>query len=285
MGFTKKIWFTFRIQQKRNKELLKNKNEYTKFKEKLKSKISKDFDIPSDKIVITLPKKGGFHIQLIFQSDEFNNLNKKDFIEKFKNDPNFPELQNLKDIQEDAIMGSIKLTPSQLDPKGNRKKGWARNEKRGGKKYYPPLGWNGIGLKVEDRYDNADNTWLGMNNSTGEWCIPYHGFGNSQNSYKVKYMIGEIIKNEFKSGPRKKHKDCPDYFHPGKKVDKRFYCIHKIKVAEKYDKAVLIVRVKTNALIFCDECHDSRIENYWIVNGTNDEIRPYRILYKKCKKN
>jgi len=57
----------------------------------------------------------------------------------------------------------------------------------------------GIGLKVEDRYDNADNTWLGMNNSTGEWCVAYHGVGKSQKSDKVKYMIGEIIKNEFKA--------------------------------------------------------------------------------------
>ena len=23
-------------------------------------------------------------------------------------------------------------------------------------------------------------------------------------------------------------------------------------------------------------------EDYWVVNGTTDEIRPYRILYKEC---
>jgi hypothetical protein len=46
-----------------------------------------------------------------------------------------------------------------------------------------------------------------------------------------------------------------------------------------------MVRVKPNALRHCDVCRDSWIENYWVVNATNDEIRPYRILYKKCKKN
>ena len=291
----KKYDLHFEIRKKKKNELLQNKNEYTKFKENLKSKISKDFGIPSDKIVITLPKKGGFHIQLIFQSDEFNNLNKKDFIEKFKNDPDFPELQNLKDIQEDAIMGAIKLTPSQLDPKGNRKKGWARNKKRGGKDYYPPLGWNGIGLKVEDRYDNGDNTWLGAKNVPGEWCVAYHGVGNRQESDKVKNMIGEIINNEFKAGSGQKHKNCPDDFHPEKKVGEGVYCTPLITVAEKYAgksningityKTVLMVRVNPDALRHCKKCLDSRTQKYWVVNGTNDEIRPYRILYKKCQEN
>jgi hypothetical protein len=29
-------------------------------------------------------------------------------------------------------------------------------------------------------------------------------------------------------------------------------------------------------------CEDSKEPNiYWVVNGTNDEIRPYRILYRE----
>ena len=143
-------------------------------------------------------------------------------------------MQNLNDIQEDAILGAIKLTPNQLYPKGNRKKDWAKNEKRGEKDYILPLCYNGIGLKVEDRYDNGDNnTWLVMNNSTGEWYVACHGVGNRQKSDKVKYMIGEIIKNEFKAGPGQKHKDSPHYFHPGKKVCEGVYCTPKIKVAGK----------------------------------------------------
>ena len=290
----KKYNLHFELGEKRNNELLKNKNEYNKFKEKLKLKISKDYNIPSDKIVISLPKKGGFHLQLIFQSDEFNNLNKEDFLQKFKNDPNFPELQRLKDIQEDTIMGAIRLTPNQLDPKGNRKNFFGKNLKRGGKDYFPPLGWNGIGIKVENRYDNGDNTWLGMKNIPGEWCVAYHGVGQHQESDKVKYIVGEIIKNEFKVGPRQKHKDCPDKFHPKQKVGEGVYCTPDIKAVEKYAgkseingiiyKTVLMVRVKPDAIRHCDKCLDSRVNNYWVVNGTNDEIRPYRILFKKCRK-
>ena len=38
-----------------------------------------------------------------------------------------------------------------------------------------------------------------------------------------------------------------------------------------------MVRVKPEAIRGCEDSED-----YWVVNGTTDEIRPYRILYKKC---
>ena len=289
----KKYDFHFEFGDKRNDELLKNKIEYEKFKNKLKLKLSKDYNIPPDKIIITLPKKGSFHVQVIFQKDEFNNLNKTDFINKFKSDPEFPELQKLKDIHEDVIMGAFKLTRNQLDPNGNRESGWAINESRGGKEYIPPLGWKGIGLNVEYKYDNGDNTWLGCCNAEGEWCVAYHGVGCGQNSEKVKDITGKIVKSEFKKGPGQVHKDCDDQFHPGKKVGEGVYCTPNIETAEDYAgivningetyKTVLMVRVNPNALRHCDDCWDSKEPyNYWVVNGTTNEIRPYRILFKKC---
>ena len=90
----KKYDLHFELGEKRNEELLNNENEYEKFKENLKKKFSKDYNIPKEKIIVTLPQKGSFHVQLIFQSEDFNNLNKEEFIEKFKNDKEFPELQN-----------------------------------------------------------------------------------------------------------------------------------------------------------------------------------------------
>ena len=43
-----------------------------------------------------------------------------------------------------------------------------------------------------------------------------------------------------------------------------------------------MVRVKPEAIRNCDICSDSKNDNHWVVNGTTDEIRPYRILYKEC---
>ena len=84
------------------------------------------------------------------------------------------------------------------------------------------------------------------------------------------------------------HKDCYDVFHPGQKVGRGVYCTPSIKTAGDYYsgiseingikyKTVLMVRVKPEAIRNC-KCYD----DYWVVNGTTDEIRPYRILYKKC---
>ena len=103
------------------------------------------------------------------------NLDIEDFKSKFQNDNEFSELQNLKEIHTDVIMQACKLKKSQLDSRGNRIDGWGVNEERGNKSYDPPLGWTGIGLNVLDKYDNGDNTWIGMRNIPGEWCVAYHG--------------------------------------------------------------------------------------------------------------
>jgi len=62
-------------------------------------------------------------VQVIFQSDEFNNLDLNEFKAKFEKDDEFKELKNLKEIHTDVIMGTCKLTKNMLDPRGNRNEG------------------------------------------------------------------------------------------------------------------------------------------------------------------
>ena len=281
----KKYDLHFELGNERNEQLLNDPNEYEKFKNDIKKKLSKDYHIPEDKIIVTFPQKGSFRVQVIFQSNEFNDLDTKELEQKFKDDDEFPELSKLKTIQSDVIMGGCKLSKNQLDPTGNRSEGWAENEERGGKPYYPPIGWTGIGLKVLDKYEN--NEWVGFSNSIDEWCVAYHGVGRFQESNKVKDITGKIIKGTFKKGSGQVHKDCEDIFHPGNKVKEGVYCTPNIDTAAEYCgtsdingvpyKTVLMVRVKPDAIRQC-ECY----KDYWVVNGTTDEIRPYRILYKSC---
>ena len=94
----KKYDLHFEFGEERDEELLNNEEEYKKLKENLKLKLSKDFNIPPEKIIITFPQKGSFHVQVIFQSDEFNKMDINEFKEKFKNDKEFKELSNLKDM-------------------------------------------------------------------------------------------------------------------------------------------------------------------------------------------
>ena len=286
--FRRKYDLHFEFGRKRNEELLKNKNEYEKFKYKIKLKLSKDFNIPMDEIIVTYPQKGSFHVQVIFQSDKFNDLDLDEFKRKFQNDQEFDELSNLKEIHTGVIMSACKLSKGQLDPRGNRCDGWAIGEKRGNKEYIPPIGWTGIGLKVIDKYEN--NKWIGMSNDPDEWCVAYHGVGYSQDSNTVKKITGLIYKGNFKPGNRQVHEDCPDKFHSGKNVGVGVYCTPNIKIAEDYAgvsningknyKTVLMVRVKPDSIRCCNNYKHQDAKDYWVVNGNNDEIRPYRILYK-----
>ena len=188
-------------------------------------------------------------------------------------------------------MGACRLSKNQLDSRGNRSSGWGVNENRGNKPYIPPLGWIGIGLKVMDKYDN-NNTWIGMSNVQGEWCVAYHGVGSGSSSDDVKNITGSIYKGAFRAGGRQAHRSCPDRYHPGRTVGDGVYCTPRPDIAEAYAgisvingkryKTVLMVRVKPIAIRNCANCYDAKDDLYWVVNGTTDEIRPYRILYKEC---
>ena len=288
----KKYDLHFDFGEERNEELLNNKEEFENFKKNLKLKLSKDYNIPVNQIIVTFPHKENFQVQVIFQSDEFNNLDINEFIKKFKNDLEFKEFSNLKDINIGIIMEGCKLKKKDLDPRGHRDN-WVIIERRGGHPYDPPLGWIGIGLKVRNKYDNGDNTWIEMNNCPGEWCVAYHGVEVGQSSNEIQYIIGKINKMSFKKGNRQVHANCPDIYHPGKKVGTGIYCSPIFKTASNFAgitcingvryKTLLQVRVNPVAIRHCNKCFYSRDPfNYWVVNGTPDEIRPFRILYKKC---
>ena len=160
------------------------------------------------------------------------------------------------------------------------------NEKRGNKPYYQPLGCIGIGLRVKQCYDNGNDIWIGNNNSPGEWCVAYHGVGRGQSSDNVKKITRMIYMTGFRQGSGGMHKNCLDEFHPGKTVGEGIYCTPKFQTAEECAgisvingieyKTILMVRVKPSSIRHCSDLKD-----FWVVNGTTDEIRPYRLLYKK----
>jgi hypothetical protein len=279
----KKYDLHFEFGKERNEKLLQDKNEFEEFKKNLKKKLSKDYHVPEDKIIVTFPQKGSFHVQVIFQSDEFNDLDTEEFKQKFIDDDEFEELKNLKEIHSDVILGGCKLSKKLLDERGNRVEGWGVNEKRGGRPYNPPIGWIGIGLRVLDKYENND--WVAFDGNSNEWCVAYHGVGRFSDSKGVKDITGKIIKGTFKVGQNQVHKNCENINKPGTKVGEGVYCTPNVDTACAYSgvskingkqyQTVLMVRVKPGAI---RECTDSG--DYWVVNGTTDEIRPYRILYK-----
>ena len=287
MATNKKFGLNFELGKKRNNELLTNKEEQKKFNDKLKKKLSEEYKIPEDKILVTYPQKGSYEVQVIFEDasfcekDDFD-LNK--FKEKCKDNDTYKELCELKKVHKSLIMEGCKLSQNMLDNRGNRESGWGEGEKRGGHDYNPPKGWKGYGLNVYDKYDGGKNDWLDYDNNPNEWAIAYHGVGRaSSNPEKI---AGLIAKTGFKAGANQVYEDDDDLFHPGKKVGKGVYCSPYPSIMDEYAgtsningksyKVGFMIRVKPDKI----RCAKNQ-QDYWVLNGTTDEMRPYRILIKE----
>ena len=288
-----KYMFSFEFGEERNNELLNNEQEQKIFNNKLRKKLSLEYNIPEDKIIITCPEKGSYKVTVIFMSDEFNN----NFTEEnFKNSctqEEFKELTNLKNVQKGVIMDGVKLNLSMLDSRGNQHPNGYGGGKRGGEVYIPPMGWIGYGLRVKDMYDNGNNDWLEMDNNPNEWAVAYHGIGKAHNTSDTEKITNSIIKGgDFKNGAflvgnGQGCKDFDDVRHPGQKVGKGVYCTPDINVAEGYAGQSSFVNGKRYKMVFMMRVKPDKIRTSkespkeWILDGTTNEMRPYRILLKK----
>ena len=117
----KKYDLHFDLGDERNNELLNNKQEQEKFNKKLRKKLSIEYNIPEDKIIVTNPQKGSYSVQVIFATDNFNDKNVDiNTLKNNCNDEEFKELKSLKEIHSTLIMDGCKLSPDMLDSRGNR---------------------------------------------------------------------------------------------------------------------------------------------------------------------
>lgn len=67
-------------------------------------------------------------VQDIFQSEEFNELNINDFINKYKNHKYFTKLKELKEFFTE-FLSEARFTLKELDNRGNKIDGFSINEK------------------------------------------------------------------------------------------------------------------------------------------------------------
>ena len=286
-----KYEFSFDLGEERNNNLLNNKEQQEAFNNNLRKKLSLDYNIPEDKIIITCPQKGSYKVQVIFISEDFD-LNPEQFKNSCTNDEEFKELCYLKEIQKKVIMEGVKLAPNMLDYRGNQTPdGYGKGQKRGTYDYIPPLGWKGFGLKVLGKYDNGNDDWIKMDNNPNEWAIAYHGIGRGRND--VEDITRKIATAEYQKlikGANQSLKDFDDDNHPGKKIGEGVYCSNDIGYIEKNNlcgnsntqingkkyKMAFMLRVKPDRIRV-----NKNYPNEWILDGTTDEMRPYRILLKE----
>jgi len=261
-----KYILNFGLNENRKTKLIKDLDERCKFNETLKNLIIKAYNLKDEELIIINYKmhKGQFTAILILKSNFNKNITKNELIEIFKNYEDFKHLTN---IEKELIIPSIRLNRSMLDNKGNNKQknNWRENEKRGGEPYYPPKGWIKYGIKVSNCYENND--WIILHHKTGEWCTAYCGITG------ITKKIEQIYEND------------NDIKHYGKKVGIGVLCPIKSNIMEENTEAINIngnqykigfmIRVKPGKM----RCPESN-KDIWIVNGNDDEFRPYGILIK-----
>lgn len=247
------------------------------FLEDVKRRISNIFSIPNESIYFFGHNLFRFEAYLLIYNKKINNLEK--ILQNFnlKAEPSF-------------LLNNIILSPCLFESEFCKNENeWPKNNLvRGGKRYYPPYGWLGISLRVKEKYSGEDENWIGDENKEGEWPVAYHGINNGNIFYKVL----NIINGNLKEGPGQFYKD---YLNVEKNREKYFLCgkgvylSPNIKEAEKYSENISLgfYNLKFKFAIMA-RINPTKIRSpggfnsnvSWIVNGNDEEIRPYRLLIK-----
>ena len=272
-----KYIFSFNFGQQIDQILCNNVNERNNFNIKLKNKILLFFNLKENDVLLTNPTFFPYTITAIIKKSQYNE-NNLELLHKSLN----AEFNTKVDIKKKILLSGCKLNKYMLDYRGNNDdRGWGQNQMRGGVPYYPPKGWVGYGLRVADRYDKGNNAWIDYNNSKGEWNVAYHGIGSVS---KTSQLLGN--NNAILVGIKNNFKDYNDLFHFGQKVGEGIIVTPKPQVMEKHCAIIDCYGIKykigfmTRVMPLKKRCAQGQ-DDYWIINGTDNEIRPYRILIKE----
>jgi hypothetical protein len=244
------------------------------FIDDLKEKISEKFSIPYENIYIISYRIDLLEFTIVNLETPFINL------KRYENKLNII-------VNCDTLLESVKLSPSFFENEFNRDiNDWEKlNLKRGGEKYYPPFGWKGLALKVLNKYDSGDNSWLGNEGKEGEWAIAYHGIGKGN---EFKKLINILLYN-LKKGPCQLYSSYENIRDDKmEEVGKGVYLTPDINIAENYANKIQLGERKTNFqfIIMC-RVNPNRIRqpkgftNNWVINDSYEFLRPYRLLIKE----
>ena len=85
---------------------------------------------------------------------------------------------------------------------------------------------------------------------------------------------------------RQQFKDENDRYHPNQKVGEGVYMTPYPNIMEQFCNTYNIQGKKYKIGLMCRVMPDkircpTSTEDYWVINGTDNEVRPYRILIKE----
>ena len=200
------------------------------------------------------------------------NYNKNIFISEEKNVKNSLYILNsMFSLKKNYLIESCQINANKLDKKYDAIYFKSEeNDKIDGEKYYPPIGWFGIGLK---------------NVKEPNGPIAYLTFNKKLNKEPLQKILNEIIE--------KKNLDCLEKQSEKKEFDKRnwssvgkgIYLFPNIEIAEKYTGTFDVNNKKYKIVILVKVVKDKIKEpkhnklGYWVVE--KEYVKLCRILFKE----
>ena len=257
-------------------KFLQNPKEWLNYVDDIKQKIISELSVSDIKFYIISNRIDLCEFTFIILNRVSINLQRYEKLYKIK-------------IRKDSLLEYVKLSPGFFEYKYNREiNDWEKkNFKRGGETYTPPYGWKGFALKVLNKFDNGDNSWLGNEGKEGEWAIAYHGIGKGN---VFKKMIN-IVLNNLRNGPGQLYEQLINVRDKDNKrplVGQGVYLAPDIIEAERYAQKVKLGNRENDfqIIIMCrvkpSEIREAgRYPFNWILDDNYDCIRPYRILIKE----
>ena len=268
----KKYEFHLNFGEEKNIKILEDKISKEQFLKDWKMKLSKELNIKKENIIITDIHRGSiiFNVSIV---DERVELDKIEKLEKF---------DEILTIKEKPIIEDIFINFSIFDSKGDKSTFTSQNSYRGGEQYIPPEGWNAIGLNIDNLYEN--NNWL------QEFAVAYLGL---YSIFDIKEQLSEDlnlyalnISNIIKNMSQNLFENDRDIRHNNDKCGNGICLFQDPKYAENTAGIVDVCGFRIQIMLMC-RVNPTKIrqpencKELWILNPTPDEVRPYRILFKK----
>ena len=258
----------FNIGENKIKYFVNNPNERAKFNEKIRKAIIKKYNLKDEEILTSNQRieNQKFTVIIVIKSNFNINMTKDELIKLFSGDE---DLTKLESVDKELLIPKIKLNLEMLFPQEDNKENiWSKEGKRGGENYIPPIGWIKYGINIKHGFSDSNFDWITRLHQN-EWCIAYCGITGINKTMEQIYENDNDIKQ-----------------HQNKKVGVGVYCFSEPKLLEEFTETInvngdnykvgFMVRVKPDKIRVSE-----KNKNVWIVNGNDNELRPYGILIKK----
>ena len=261
------IQFIFNGMYKLNKYIFKintkNNQIDLNFTNNLRVYLSKIWNIETKDIILNTNFIYSGFISAIIKASEYNELDVSFLLSKLESEFN----SDISEVDKTILLNGCRINKIWL--KKNKINKWEESNsnsselKRGGKPYIRPVGYIGFLINIEKRFDDGNDDWYNIN-TKNEWSIAYHctkeGINNYYKNNVIYHNNNNIEKGIYMTpNPEIMEKSCSELHYSGKKY-----------------KLGIMCRLRPDKI----RCPNG-FNNYYIINGTDNEIRPFRFLIKE----